>query len=342
MITVSFLPQQGLGNQLWLLFATYSLSKHLNIKFRVYNSHHFKGWKLLSRNFVEKISCINALEQSVEHTFLQPSLFCSQSGNLYFPDTPESYNFLKIFESIVVEDISQSASLLEPSSATASYFSCPDESLSITCNTCILNIRGGDYLGFRKSPAVNPQYFHFAMKKMKMIVPDVNFIIVTDDYHYARTILPQIPILKGDLYSDFNALRTAQYLILSNSSFAFFPAYINPHLKYAFAPTYWAPSTKDERRSSAWCSPANYYPALFSYIDPYDGSDVDPSLTEYEASLSTSSLALPRHSSLASPYSVIKDQTTQNSTILSNIISKPVLYIKKKLLYAFLKICCWL
>ena len=70
--------------------------------------------------------------------------------------------------------------------------------------------------------------------------------------------------------------------------------------------------------------------------------DVDPSLTEYEASLSTSSLALPRHSSLASPYSVIKDQAAQNSTILSNIISKPVLYIKKKLLYAFLKICCWL
>ena len=95
MITVSFLPQQGLGNQLWLLFATYSLSKHLNITFRIYNSHHFKGWKLLSRNFVEKISCINALEQSVEHTFLQPSLFCSQSGNLYFPDTPESYNFQK-------------------------------------------------------------------------------------------------------------------------------------------------------------------------------------------------------------------------------------------------------
>ena len=109
------------------------LSTQYNIQ--IYNSHHFKGWKLLSRNFVEKISCINALEQSVEHTFLQPSLFCSQSGNLYFPDTPESYTFLKIFESIVVEDISQSVSLLEPSSVTASYFSCPDESLSITYNT---------------------------------------------------------------------------------------------------------------------------------------------------------------------------------------------------------------
>ena len=91
----------------------------------------------------------------------------------------------------MLEDITQSVSLLEPSTTLASYFSSANVSSSIADNTCILNIRGGDYLGFRKSPAVNPKYFHFAMNKMKTIVPDVNFLIVTDDYQYARTIFPK-------------------------------------------------------------------------------------------------------------------------------------------------------
>ena len=39
---------------------------------------------------------------------------------------------------------------------------------------------------------------------------------------------------------DYRSLNNAKYLILSNSSFAWFPAWLNANLKYCIAPKYWA------------------------------------------------------------------------------------------------------
>ena len=101
---------------------------------------------------------------------------------------------------------------------------------------------------------------------MKLIEPNITFAIVTDDYRYAKSLLPDYPILEGDYINDFNNLRAAHYLILSNSSFAFFPANINPNLKYAVAPSYWAPSTKAERQSNSWYSPQIFILLFFTIL----------------------------------------------------------------------------
>ena len=57
------------------------------------------------------------------------------------------------------------------------------------------------------------------MKNMKDIHKNMIFYIVTDDYDYARNLLPEMKILKGNIDDDFNQLFNSKYLIVSNSSF---------------------------------------------------------------------------------------------------------------------------
>ena len=71
-----------------------------------------------------------------------------KSGNLYYPHDLYSFTYLKCFEAIVIEDICQSIHILEEKEVISSYFRASTCDVSISPSTCIINIRGGDYLGF--------------------------------------------------------------------------------------------------------------------------------------------------------------------------------------------------
>ena len=338
MIVISFLPQQGLGNQLWLLFSAISIAKYLNFSLRILNSQNFKGWALISDNLYSQLISIDYQELPKNHIFLNPSLFVHKSGNLYYPHDLHSFTYLKCFEAIVIEDICQSIHILEEKEVISSYFRASTCDVSISPSTCIINIRGGDYLGFRKSPAVPRQYYLSSIQKMKFIEPSISFLIVTDDYRYAKSLLPDYPILEGDYFDDFNNLKGAHYLILSNSSFAFFPAYINPNLKYAVAPSYWAPSTKAERQSNSWYSPSNFYPTMFHYINPYTGTDLKSSFSEYEACFSTLGISLPLSGSIVCKSNPSKFFPDNHLPSHRNIFKSAIKALKKNLLYLYLDI----
>ena len=336
MIVVSFLPQQGIGNQLWLLFAALSLSKNFDLQFRIHNPQYFKAWNLLSNSFKSTLLSVDPLDNLENYTFLQPSLFKYKSGNLYFPLRLESFSFLTFHHRVILQDICQSIHLLEDPTLTASYFNKSHNPIPDPDNTCIINIRGGDYLGFRKSPLVPRQYYFYAIEKMKSLNPDMKFFIVTDDYRFAQSFMPGFPIIKGDFMSDFNVLRNAHYLILSNSSFAFFPTFISSSLQLAFAPAYWAPSTKPERRSLSWFSPANFYATLFRYLNPYDGTEINSSISEFDACRSTFSVTTPLTFSLFSSYE-FKAHSTNNVVLSkSGLLKSTLKSAKKYFLYSYL------
>jgi len=62
-------------------------------------------------------------------------------------------------------------------------------------------------------------------------IGELEFKIVTDDFKTAKQILPEYEILKLDVHGDYFILQNAPYLILSNSSFAFFPCVDESELK---------------------------------------------------------------------------------------------------------------
>lgn len=129
-------------------------------------------------------------------------------------------------------------------------------------NLCIINIRGGEYTG---SPElfVNRKYWLHAMEYMKKIRSDMEFMIVTDDVAAANRILPEIPAYHFTLDKDYTTVKNAKYLILSNSSFAFFPAFTSETVKEIVAPKFWA---RHNVSDGYWASEQNIYTG-WKYLD---------------------------------------------------------------------------
>ena len=129
-------------------------------------------------------------------------------------------------------------------------------------NLCIINIRGGEY-------ASNPElflkrkYWLDAMKEMKKKRADMEFMVITDDVTDAKRVLPEVPAFHFELAKDYSVIKNAHYLILSNSSFAFFPAFTSETVKYIIAPKYWA---RHNVSDGYWASEQNIYEE-FMYMD---------------------------------------------------------------------------
>src|SRR3990167_6938764 len=127
---------------------------------------------------------------------------------------------------------------------------------------CIINFRGGEY-------TVVPDLFLTKeyWKEAIQIVKDkgiTDFEVHTDDLSTAKDILgdllPWETNFFSNIKSNWQAVRYAKHLILSNSAFGILPALLNENVKEVIAPRYWA-----RRNIKQWSMPSNYY-KKFQYI----------------------------------------------------------------------------
>jgi hypothetical protein len=122
-------------------------------------------------------------------------------------------------------------------------------------NSCIIHIRGGDFIN--SSAMLYSDYYINAMNYFKSINNTINFYIVTDDINTAKQILPGIEIigssssncndlskashhLGGPIWMDYSILNNAKNIIISASSFSWWPVWTNPNNPNVIAPKYWA------------------------------------------------------------------------------------------------------
>ena len=91
----------------------------------------------------------------------------------------------------------------------------------------------------------------------------MEFLAVTDDVEAAHKILPEVKAVRNDIGKDYVTIKNARYLLLSNSSFAVFPAMTSDELQYAIAPKYWA---RHNVSDGFWASEQNIY-SCFHYMD---------------------------------------------------------------------------
>ena len=82
------------------------------------------------------------------------------------------------------------------------------------------------------------KYWLDGMKNMRKINPDMEFMIITNDVKEANKFLPGIPAYNFDLAKDYSILKNARYLLLANSSFAYFPAFTSDTVEYIIAVSY--------------------------------------------------------------------------------------------------------
>ena len=106
-------------------------------------------------------------------------------------------------------------------------------------NTCVINFRGGEYKGI---PVIlKKEYWSYAIKHMQAINPKMKFVCISDDVECAKTFMPfEIPTFHIEIGFDFYAVNQAKWLIISNSSFGMWAAWLNDKVKMTIAPKYWS------------------------------------------------------------------------------------------------------
>lgn len=105
-------------------------------------------------------------------------------------------------------------------------------------NTCVINFRGGEYAR-HKDFFLGKEYWINAVKNMLTINKNFRFIVITDDIYTAKKFFPDYEVHHFSIAKDYVVIKNAKYLILSNSSFAWFPAWLSDNLKLCIAPKYW-------------------------------------------------------------------------------------------------------
>lgn len=122
-------------------------------------------------------------------------------------------------------------------------------------NLCIIHLRCSDYLNYPEL-YLRKKYWKDGIRNMKKINPNMEFMIITNDVKEASKILPGIPAYNFDLAKDYSIIKNARYLLLANSSFAYFPAFTSTTVKYILAPKYWA---RHNVSNGYWASEQNIY-----------------------------------------------------------------------------------
>ena len=264
MIITELYAEQGLGNQLWVYAACRSIAEQLNYPFAVLGQRNFKGRQFLNLDFASSNVLGEALasgglsgSHGMPPTIFHERLFYDPDLRYIASDFDESVMALGAYTRL--EGLFQSERyFFGDTSRTRSYIRIKDDwlaSVSVSEDVCVLNVRGGEYKRHKRL-ILPPTYWLNAMGNMKAMTGIDNFLIVTDDPRYAASLLPDIPVLQGGIAECYIALHEAKNVIVSNSSFSYFPIKTGREDRVVIAPKHWA---RFGNRCSRWASPANLY-----------------------------------------------------------------------------------
>ena len=212
--------------------------------------------------------------QSIVHEYYDEHKSHTYNGdscliNMYDP------NVFNIQDNTMVHLISQSEDyLIDRKSDILNWFSIKSEyvieyenklnelGIILDENTCVINFRGGEY---KSIPNLIPSrdYWHNCINYMKRINPNMDFIIITDDPNCASTFIPNIKCYHVDIGFDFYVVNKSRYLILSNSSFGWWAAWLNVRSRLTIAPKYFGRYNV----SNGYWSLGDSYTRSFVYMD---------------------------------------------------------------------------
>jgi hypothetical protein len=128
-------------------------------------------------------------------------------------------------------------------------------------NLCIINFRGGEYRHMR-DVFLPRSYWKKARQIMLELNPNMIFKVVTDDYKLAAKFFAKSEIVEQQMAYDYISVLRSKYLILSNSSFGWFPGWLNKNATLIIAPKYWWGYNNSEYWSTGSIKTEN-----FSYLD---------------------------------------------------------------------------
>jgi hypothetical protein len=135
--------------------------------------------------------------------------------------------------------------------------------ISLDDNLCVINFRGGEYI-YLPLVLARREYWRDAINNMLEINPNMKFLIVTDDITNAKSFMPfEIPAIHVDVGFDFYVVNQSKWLIISNSSFGWWAAWLNTKCEKTIAPKYWS----RHNVSNGYWATGDSYTRGFVYMD---------------------------------------------------------------------------
>ena len=248
MIVTELYNGQGLGNQLWSYVVTRTIAIDKGYDFGIMSPEKFKGAEFLNLDFGKPVIGGSGPEGGPPINLPDGIEFYYKEKDIYYEkykvDVSDfDFELLRIQDKTKIDGIFQSEKyILHRKSEIREWLQVTQEfdlQEFSNDNVCILNVRGGEYKG-NKELILTKKYWMDAINNMLLINNQMKFYIITDDVKYTRKLLPEYESFHFSIGKDYAIINNAHYLILSNSSFAFFPAWTNEKVKYIIAPKYWA------------------------------------------------------------------------------------------------------
>ena len=247
MLITEFYNGQGLGNQLACYVTTRVLALDLGYDFGVMHPERFKGADFMDLDFGQSvdggfgpeggppIELPNGIQNYIrEKSEIHPVSGADIRG---YDDSLRS-----ISDNTKLDGLLQGEKyVMHRKTEIAKWLKIKNHSESIhiiESDVCVINYRGGEYVGVNEFH-LNNKYWENAMDHMRNVKSTIRFIVITDDIISARKIFKNIQIYHFSIGGDYAVINNAHYLILSNSSFAWYPAWLNENLKFCIAPKYW-------------------------------------------------------------------------------------------------------
>tara|TARA_R110000824_G_scaffold28264_11_gene95228 strand:- start:8302 stop:9222 length:921 start_codon:yes stop_codon:yes gene_type:complete len=237
----------GLGNQLWRYAVTRAIALNNSYEYGIMNPQKFKASKIIDLDFGKEVvggvgpeggpptTLPDGIEKYYEERSLTHPIY-NCDCRLYDPQ------LANISDNTKIDGNMESEKYLEGRKEEVRRWLKIRNDKQIyglsKKDICILNFRGGEYRSI--SDLFLPKsYWANAMNIMKQKNPSMDFKIVTDDPTTAKKMFPELKVFHYNTEVDWVLVRNAKNIIMSNSSFAWIPTWINNEVISVIAPKYW-------------------------------------------------------------------------------------------------------
>lgn len=244
MLVTPFYKGQGLGNQLANYVTTRCIALDKGYEFGVMFPERFKAASFMNLDMgkpvIGGVVPVEGQEPSVLPDGVTRYYREAMIGNGDYD--PEIFNITD--NTIIHGNLQGEEYFKHRKNEIREWLEPIDYTVKVADDTCIINFRGGEYK-YVPEFFLPQDYWDTAMAEMRKINPAMRFVVVTDDVETASKFFNPLYIeITHDMPIDYISILNAPYLILSNSSFGWFPAWLNTNVKKIIAPKFWGRHNK--------------------------------------------------------------------------------------------------
>lgn len=241
-----------LGNQMFQFAALIGIADKNNYEVRIpeanlkLNTNNHRLQLNDGFNIESYLSDNINLENNYKEPFYEfnPEIFnCKDSTDLYGYFQTEKY--FKHCENLIRNIFTFRSEIFEESKEFLNKFK---------KETVIINIRRGDYLKYPKHhPLCNDLYLNEALNQFN---GDYDYICISDDIEWCKIRFPNINYVETkNIYIQLCILTLADNIIMANSSFTWWGAWLNEKTKKIIAPKLWfGEALKDHNTNDLYCN----------------------------------------------------------------------------------------